>query len=92
MTASGPAPATDAELDALRENADLVPLFDALFDRGSRALDRGDWPAALRDLEEAAVVATLMGASGPAARARSTAALALRADGRLLAADRLMLG
>ena len=87
----GRAEATDDELTALRERGDLLPLIDALLDRGTRALDRGDWSAALRDLDEAALVARLSGQPGRAAQASTAAAVALRADGRLLAANAKMI-
>jgi hypothetical protein len=89
MTAAD-AVATDAQLDALREDADLLPLIDALLVRGDLAIDRGDWSAALRDLEEAAMVATIAGQPERGARATNAMAVALRADGRLLAARRLL--
>lgn len=81
---------SDAELDALREDADLAALYEALLRRGSDALDRGDWAAARRDLEEAADVATLADQPAATMRAKRAAAFALRADGRLVAANRLL--
>jgi hypothetical protein len=74
------------ELDHLREAADLRALAVALVQRGEAALERGDWPRAQRDLDEAAQVAAML-ADGPLQeRARRGAALAYRADGRIAAA------
>src|SRR5215203_4476664 len=75
--------AGDGELSSLRAAGDLAGLADALGRRGARALDAGDWPAAIRLLGEASVVAETMQRPGHAAQASIGVAIALRCCARL---------
>ncbi len=78
--------ASDDELAALRDAADLPALIDALVRRGATALEQADWALAQRDLDEAATVAELAGKLALAAQAHVAVATALRGDGQLAAA------
>ena len=78
--------ASDDELAALRDAADLPALIDALVRRGALALDQARWDEAQRDLDEAATVAQLAGRPMLAAQAHVAVATALRGDGQLAAA------
>ena len=78
----GRAAAQPDELDRLREAGDLRALAEAVLERGERALERGAWADARRDLDEAAHVAAMLGDGPLAERARRGTTLADRADGR----------
>lgn len=78
--------ASDDELTALREAADLPALAHALLRRGDAAIERGAWREAQRDLDEAIEVAALAALPAVAARAKERAAFAYRADGQPRAA------
>jgi hypothetical protein len=73
---------TDDDLGALREAAELHRLIEALVRRGEDAIERGAWPDAQRDLDEAAHVAALAAQPALAAQVRLRAAFAYRADGQ----------
>lgn len=70
------------ELDPLREAGALRALAEALVRRGEHSLERGVWSDALRDLDEAAPIATRLGDARLGERIRAGTALARRADGR----------
>jgi tetratricopeptide (TPR) repeat protein len=72
----------DEALARLRTAGDLAGLADALGALGARALDDGDWPTAIRALDEAAAVCEAMQRPALAAQASIGVVLALRGMGR----------
>lgn len=72
----------DDELARLRAAGDLAGLVDALGMRGARALEAGEWDAAIPLLDEAAAVSEVIQRPAHAAHALIGVVMALRASGR----------